>query len=133
MRPIETFTKRSKFNKSKNLHAWPRSHPVIAQTEDMPKRFPSSPTEKPNDLAACAQDLGLPDLSFVPRNARFNTVILKSYLPLGVSFIFYQLQAMLVLQVPVELPFGAIHKAANRTLQTTWKHKQRKKDTLIAH
>lgn len=58
---------------------------------------------------------------------------LERYLPLGFAFVLHQLQAVFVLQVPVELPLGAVHEAAHRALQAPWKHRQGQKAALSAH
>lgn len=105
----------------------PHSTPPIWHT--IWKDFQVSQPESPVfwGPAVCAQHLGLSGRPLGFRNVRDPNHTWQSYLPLGIAFIFHQLQAVLVLQVPVELPFGAIHKAADRTLQTTWKQRERTK------
>lgn len=71
------------------------------------QRLPSFPTRKPSVWFASAS--GRVRVNAAPRR----------YLPLGLSLTLHQLQAVLVLQVPVELPLGAVDKAANGALQTT--------------
>lgn len=73
--------------------------------------------------ADCAQHLGSLDLPCVFQHVEI-IPHLKCYLQFGVFINFHYFQAMFVLQVPVELPFGTIHKVANKTLQTTCKQRQ---------
>lgn len=115
----ETDTDILSSTQGKNSQAQPWSQP--SPRRQALGRSPSFPTRNPNSLRSrcLCPGSGTARSVICTWKGQDQCRALETYLPLGVSFIFHQLQAMLVLQVSVELPFGTVDEAAHRALQTT--------------